>query len=487
MTADSQQLLATHIVNLCNYLLRQIGKTGAVRALDEQGGTYDDDVSTYHLCDLLIRLDGHRYRDYIDRMLHYYLNSNPSLHNPFMINSLVITGYANSEIVQASLKALLANGRLPSGLFSMYTAYLGGGDHFSTLWAVKILALTNRDIYHEEIHAALTRCCDDYEVFGNSTSHLGFLLFDICLSGQHTFDATANRIIDDLLKRQEQGMWGDSVITTAYIVEDLLPHIEREDVKSAVANAISVIFDLNGDKAVGLPPLLIREQKRCVESLFLQTLARSCVAAAAWLQSECGLDMGAECVKNVVGQYSYLYNTGLSLQGQLKKLADQVVVMEETFEHLNKHVEAFVEKSPFEKSVFVMMRYRNEVRFKLVEQYLREQFLKNGLRVFLARDRQIVDDLWDNICIYMRACKYGVAVFEQALERDFNPNVSLELGFMLSRGRRVLLLKEKSLNALPTDVVGKLYQEFDIGDPESIRHIVDKWVADVVERQDDGP
>ncbi len=80
----------------------------------------------------------------------------------------------------------------------------------------------------------------------------------------------------------------------------------------------------------------------------------------------------------------------------------------------------------------------------------------------------------------MRACKYGVAVFEQAFKKDFNPNVSLELGFMLSRGRRVLLLKEKQLKALPTDVVGKLYQEFDIGKPETICKIVDKWVEDVV-------
>jgi hypothetical protein len=169
------------------------------------------------------------------------------------------------------------------------------------------------------------------------------------------------------------------------------------------------------------------------------------------------------------------------LHDQMKKLKDQVSTMEENFRHLDKYVATFWKDSPFEKNVFVMMRYRNEVRFKLVEQRLREQFAKHGMRVFLARDKQIVDDLWDNISIYMRSCKYGVAVFEQALERDFNPNVSLELGFMLSRGRRVLLLKEKDLHALPTDVVGKLYQEFDIGDPDSLLALIDKWVVDVVE------
>ncbi len=480
MADKAHELIATHVVNLSNYLLRQLGRSGAVRVLDGKGGVCDDDVATYHLCELLLRLDGYRYREYIDQMLGYYGKSSASLQNPFMVNSLVIAGHADSEFVSEAVAGLLKKGRLPSNLFSMYTAYLGGGDHFSTLWAVKILALINRETHSEVIRMALDKCCADYEVFAGTPSHLGFLLLDIGLSGMDDFNETADRIVGELLELQNDGMWNDSAITTAYIVEDLLPHADRPQVKKAISEAISALFDLETGKADELPKALAKEQKRCVESLFLQTLARTCIVGAAWLRAAFNVDMGAECVRNVVGQYTYLCNTALELQGRLKKLADQVEDMEETFQHLDKHIAAFWEKSAFEKSVFVMMRYRDEVRFKLVEQHLRERFAEHGLQVFLARDREIVDDLWDNISIYMRACKYGVAVFEQALEKDFNPNVSLELGFMLSRGRRVLLLKEKSLHALPTDVVGKLYKEFDIGNPESVRGLIDKWVKDVV-------
>jgi len=127
------------------------------------------------------------------------------------------------------------------------------------------------------------------------------------------------------------------------------------------------------------------------------------------------------------------------------------------------------------------MRYKdNDVRFKLLESTLRKQFKKHKLEVHLAKDRKIVDDLWDNICIYMLASKYGVVVFEQAHDNDFNPNVSLELGFMLSMGKRILLLKEDELKTLPTDVVGKLYDSFNISNPDTIKDIVDKWVKDVI-------
>jgi hypothetical protein len=481
MLKDNHPLIVTHVVSLVNYLLRQLGDNGAVRVMDVNGKLYDDDVSTYHLCELLLQLDQYRYQDYINLMLGYYSKYSASFQNPFMLNALIIAGHKDSEFVEEAINSLLQNGRLPNGLFSMYTAYLGGGDHFSTLWAIKILALYNRNKYSDIIKSALDKCCEDYDVFAKNPSHLGFLLLDIYLSDSEVFIETRNRIIQDLLKAQSMGMWSDSAISTAYIVEDLLPYRDLEGVNDAITQAITSLFDLNRGKSDELPEALKKAQERSVESLFLQTLARTCLVGSMWLYTFHRIDTGAECVKNIVGQYSYLYNTSLMLHDQMKKLTDQVSTMEENFRHLDKYVVAFWKDSPFEKNVFVMMRYRNEVRFKLVEQRLREQFAKHGMHVFLARDKQIVDDLWDNISIYMRACKYGVAVFEQALERDFNPNVSLELGFMLSRGRRVLLLKEKDLHALPTDVVGKLYQEFDIGDPDSLLALIDKWVADVVE------
>ncbi len=104
MKESEQSIISSHISNFINYLLRQLGRNGAVRVLDGKGNVYDDDVSTYHLCELLLQLDGDRYRKYIDDIVGYYCNNSASLQNPFMINTMVISGNNGSEFISQALK-----------------------------------------------------------------------------------------------------------------------------------------------------------------------------------------------------------------------------------------------------------------------------------------------------------------------------------------------------------------------------------------------
>lgn len=115
----------------------------------------------------------------------------------------------------------------------------------------------------------------------------------------------------------------------------------------------------------------------------------------------------------------------------------------------------------FETNVFVMMRYRETESFLTIERVLRSALLEYGLQARLARDAAFHDDVWANIVFYMESCKYGIAIFEEIDEREFNPNISMELGFMYARGRRCLLLKDQRMPRLPTDILGKIYRDFD--------------------------
>jgi hypothetical protein len=91
--------------------------------------------------------------------------------------------------------------------------------------------------------------------------------------------------------------------------------------------------------------------------------------------------------------------------------------------------------------------------------------------------RDYTGELWSNIEVYMTCSMYGVAVFEDIDKRDFNPNVSLELGYMLANRRRCLILKEQRLPDLPADVVHRLYKPFDMFDIErSVSREVARWV-----------
>ena len=79
--------------------------------------------------------------------------------------------------------------------------------------------------------------------------------------------------------------------------------------------------------------------------------------------------------------------------------------------------------------------------------------------------------------LYMKGCKRGIVVFEDIDEREYNPNVSLELGYMFALEKRCLLLKEERMPNLPTDVCGYLYKNFDhMNIEETISAQIREWV-----------
>jgi len=147
------------------------------------------------------------------------------------------------------------------------------------------------------------------------------------------------------------------------------------------------------------------------------------------------------------------------------------------YETLQGLLDVFLKDHPdFDRNVFIGMRFRDEGHFKEIHDSIKQALANFGLAALRADDKVYPqdDDLWTNVCVYMMGCRYGVFVFEDIDEREFNPNVPLEYGFMRAANRRVLLLKEKRLPKMPSDITGKLYKPFDIMD---IRASVDKQIA----------
>ncbi|WP_345148591.1 hypothetical protein [Arthrobacter ginkgonis] len=85
--------------------------------------------------------------------------------------------------------------------------------------------------------------------------------------------------------------------------------------------------------------------------------------------------------------------------------------------------------------------------------------------------------MWTNIELYMMGSRRGIAVFEDIEDRNFNPNVSLELGYMLGRQKQCMILKEKRLPNVPSDVVHRLYSPWDAFDTHAtMSSAVARWV-----------
>lgn len=132
------------------------------------------------------------------------------------------------------------------------------------------------------------------------------------------------------------------------------------------------------------------------------------------------------------------------------------------------------------KNIFLMMRFSDTDSNRKITQAIAAQIEDFDLNLLRADMKSYREHLWDNVRSYLDACDLGIAVFEQIDKRDFNPNISLELGYMLAKDKKVLILKEKRLKSLPSDIVARLYRNFDadqVGD--SIRSSVILWLKDI--------
>ena len=131
-------------------------------------------------------------------------------------------------------------------------------------------------------------------------------------------------------------------------------------------------------------------------------------------------------------------------------------------------------------NVFIMMRFRDTKQHREILAAVRNELEFYGLHGLRADDKSYSDSLWSNVKSYLDACDLGIAVFEQIEDDNFNPNVSLELGYMMAAKKAVLLLKERHLKTLPADVVGHLYKPFDSYDiSATIQPRIRDWLRDV--------
>jgi hypothetical protein len=161
------------------------------------------------------------------------------------------------------------------------------------------------------------------------------------------------------------------------------------------------------------------------------------------------------------------------------------------FAHYKADVERFLRDGAFEDSVFVMMKFPDPKMPRPVVDLLdaifktiRDELSRYGLNARRANDKTYAAgrQLWDNLCVYMLGCKYGLAVLEDRSGEDFNPNVALEYGFMRALGRDAVLVKEREFKYIRADVLATIPKEFSIGlvlDEQSLRDAIEQWMIDL--------
>jgi hypothetical protein len=128
---------------------------------------------------------------------------------------------------------------------------------------------------------------------------------------------------------------------------------------------------------------------------------------------------------------------------------------------------------------FIMMQFGQSTAHESILAGVRSALQNNGFIALRADDKEYHEDLFFNILTYIYGCRFGVAVFERIEDNSFNPNVSLEVGYMTGIGKPVCYLKDRTLPSLQSDLIGKLYRQFDPHDAEgTIVPALTKWMSD---------
>lgn len=131
------------------------------------------------------------------------------------------------------------------------------------------------------------------------------------------------------------------------------------------------------------------------------------------------------------------------------------------------------------KTAFIIMQFGNTKLHDNIVKTIKKVLHDYNIIALRADDKEYMDDLFSNVKVYMHTCDFGIAVFDRITEDNFNPNVTLEVGYMLGMGKDVLLLKDKTLKSLSTDLTGRLYKQFDPIDAENtLPDQLEKWLND---------
>jgi hypothetical protein len=174
-----------------------------------------------------------------------------------------------------------------------------------------------------------------------------------------------------------------------------------------------------------------------------------------------------------------LYNS--ILKEVLRITAKGGIMIPNDFAHLSSFLSEFFQDHPdYDRNVFVMMRFRDNQHLSDIFKAIESTLQHYGLKALRSDHRDYTGELWTNVCVYMLGCKYGIAVFEEIEEREINPNIALELGFMMATGKRCLILKDQAMPRVPSDIVGKLYKPFDTRNiSRSVPKEVISWLVDL--------
>jgi len=143
-------------------------------------------------------------------------------------------------------------------------------------------------------------------------------------------------------------------------------------------------------------------------------------------------------------------------------------------------IERLRERFPDPKKLgFLIMRFTGSKPFRQIVQAIKSTAALHNIVIIRADECQFHTDLWGNVRTLLHGCGFGIAVCDRIDTNEPNSNVGLEIGYLIAMNKPVLLLKDKTVPALQSDLAGKLYKPFDPHEPKTtIPEQLTTWLED---------
>jgi hypothetical protein len=132
-----------------------------------------------------------------------------------------------------------------------------------------------------------------------------------------------------------------------------------------------------------------------------------------------------------------------------------------------------------QKTGFLLMRFAAAKPLERIVTIIKQTAARHGLVVIRADENEFHADLWSNVRTHLHGCGFGIAVYERIETDEPNANVGLEVGYLMAMNKPVLLLKDRTIKTLQTDLAGRLYKPFDPHAPDTTLPMqLEKWLFD---------
>ncbi len=499
MTDDQIHYAEQHLLQIANSFISEISEDNSILALGQNNEVNPEAVCNHHLIDLLSLLNTGVFMHYCESLFSWFADPQHGYSgHPFTLDSYTHFCSRNDDTRQLYYDHIVAK-QLGDGSIPVYTAFVEGGDFFSTLWAVKILINYDKDAFADSIEKSLNYLLRKVGTTSRTLAQKGFLLYVLLKYDPERFRDAVESLTEEILAVAVNiDFSSGSAIThinDLYLLEDLLENYcwsKKAELLRIVEQKLTSLFQLDHDPE--LPSAFKRWSDTRPQQPYYQILLKSGVLLAKYLLATEHPCPVLELNSHLHGTYRKIKYLGLRTERELKKYKRHYSGIDSEFSRYEDSLKNMWEqsKSEYETSVFLMMPFKGDMEYRVLTEEIKKVCKENGFTAFRVDDpfRSPYDGLWDNIVANMLSCKYGISVYvsEKVLDavedepRFFhNPNVAIEYGFMKSRGKKVLILKDKK-SKTPSDIQGFIWRPFELKNPDkTVAPVLGPWLKEQLE------